>query len=660
MRKALVSLIAMAVLAVSVLAVFGASAASAAPSDCTTSWASPHDGDWSDFANWTAGVPFDAAYACLSNLGAPYRVSITQSVVGIGNLYIADGATLWLTGGDSGTVLTTSGSIVNEGGIDVDQAPSATSGIVSMGAPLSDSGWLEATAGTVSVPQLTVASGFPMGSVLVQPGATMLVTTLTNLSGTTLSGGDYNIKGTLQVTGADVRTLAHAQILLAGSFLGDANISALSRLSSIDPLGALGVGRSVGDVKVEQLTNAGEVVVESGSTLVTHGDYVQAGSGQTQLWGGAIRPLTGRTRVLSGGVLAGEGTVVGSLFNDGRTGAGSGFGSGSEVLHVSGNYSPTTSSTTAVAASCYGSGQLAVDGLLTIGGTLRIDTDKCPPLRGADLPVLTRQTPGVISGQFSAVFGAGYTVNYLSTSVNVRVADIADDNGSRVTYGGWQPMNDSTAPFGVYASSSTAGDTATELTEGTAVTWTIHVGPDQGKARVYLDGVDKGVVDAYASTPGFHTRTYSGLPSAVHTLTVKVTGTQRLAATGHAIGYASQRGLPAVNWSGWGFSYEEDASAATIHLNSGTRHTPVTFAFQGQSVKWVNRVGPGEGRARVRIDGLDRGVVDLYAASAADQHITSFSNLGPGPHTIVVTPTGTKNLNAIGTEVTIDAFVAGL
>src|SRR4051794_40211075 len=223
MRKALVSLIATAMLALSGLAAIGtssASAASAAPSGCTTSWASPHDGDWSDFANWTAGVPFDAASACLPDLGAPYRVFVTQSVVGIGNLYIADRATLWLAGGDAGTLLTTSGSIVNEGGIDVDQAPSATSGIVSIGAPLADAGWLVAEAGTVAVPQLTVASG-PMGIVGIQPGATMSVTTLTNLSGNTLSGGIYDIKGTLQVTGADVRTLSQAQVLLAGSFLDD-------------------------------------------------------------------------------------------------------------------------------------------------------------------------------------------------------------------------------------------------------------------------------------------------------------------------------------------------------------------------------------------------------------------------------------------------------
>ena len=71
MRKALVSLIATAMLAMSGLAVIGTSsawAASAAPSGCTTSWASPHDGDWSDFANWTAwNVPGNTLWFSASN-----------------------------------------------------------------------------------------------------------------------------------------------------------------------------------------------------------------------------------------------------------------------------------------------------------------------------------------------------------------------------------------------------------------------------------------------------------------------------------------------------------------------------------------------------------------------------------------------------------------
>src|SRR3954452_20404099 len=38
-------------------------------------------------------------------------------------------------------------------------------------------------------------------------------------------------------------------------------------------------------------------------------------------------------------------------------------------------------------------------------------------------------------------------------------------------------------------------------------------------------------------------------------------------------------------------------------------------AFAGSGVQWVARTGPSAGRARVSIDGVHRGVVDLYAAA---------------------------------------------
>jgi hypothetical protein len=100
-----------------------------------------------------------------------------------------------------------------------------------------------------------------------------------------------------------------------------------------------------------------------------------------------------------------------------------------------------------------------------------------------------------------------------------------------VTYR-WQPDSafDSTIGYVRSDLGPTAQATVTRATltfRGTSVSWRTITGPNEGRARVLIDGVDQGVIGNYSATLAGTSRTYSGLADAVHTITIVVRGTRR-------------------------------------------------------------------------------------------------------------------------------------
>ncbi|GEM_PF-1011131 len=85
----------------------------------------------------------------------------------------------------------------------------------------------------------------------------------------------------------------------------------------------------------------------------------------------------------------------------------------------------------------------------------------------------------------------------------------------------------------------------------------------------------------------------------------------------------------------------------------------VAFAFRGGSVTWYTVAGPAEGLASVAIDGRFRGTFDQYAPAPRFGVARTFSNLGPGAHTIAIVVQGRSVGLSTGTEVAVDGFRAG-
>jgi bacillopeptidase F len=119
----------------------------------------------------------------------------------------------------------------------------------------------------------------------------------------------------------------------------------------------------------------------------------------------------------------------------------------------------------------------------------------------------------------------------------------------------------------------------------------------------------------------------------------------------------SQETSPAITYNGWKGVTDASASGGA-YRHSNTTGAKSAFKFTGTSVTWLSLKGPSRGIAKVTVDGVSKGTVDLYAASVG-RFTKTFSGLSSAAHTIAVQVTGTKNATATGTWVAVDGFTVG-
>ena len=81
------------------------------------------------------------------------------------------------------------------------------------------------------------------------------------------------------------------------------------------------------------------------------------------------------------------------------------------------------------------------------------------------------------------------------------------------------------------------GATATFHTlKTTSITWLTRQGPNQGKAKLVVDGRSRGVYDLYAANAGPRSITFTGLARRSHTVRVKVLDRKAPASRGTWVG----------------------------------------------------------------------------------------------------------------------------
>src|SRR5262249_50777892 len=102
----------------------------------------------------------------------------------------------------------------------------------------------------------------------------------------------------------------------------------------------------------------------------------------------------------------------------------------------------------------------------------------------------------------------GYTIDGVTTNTPPLTA-------------GWSPV------FG-HVVTNHPGASLTLRFVGTGLTWNAFVGPNEGRARVTIDG-DTVTQDLYAADFGFTDFTKNGLTPGAHTLRITVAGTKRVA-----------------------------------------------------------------------------------------------------------------------------------
>jgi photosystem II stability/assembly factor-like uncharacterized protein len=92
-------------------------------------------------------------------------------------------------------------------------------------------------------------------------------------------------------------------------------------------------------------------------------------------------------------------------------------------------------------------------------------------------------------------------------------------------------------------------------------------------------------------------------------------------------------------------------------LSSATTGDALQFMFTGTRVAWIGAKGPGHGIARVLLDGVLQGNVDLYAPAAQTRQQLYLSPVLPSKgHLVTILVTGQRNPSSADATISFDAF----
>ncbi len=264
------------------------------------------------------------------------------------------------------------------------------------------------------------------GALVVNAGSTLQATSgFQNLSNGTLSGGKYQIAGTLEI-GGDIRTNAAALTLTGPSAqILDPNNNALKHFASNTSKGVLSLTLGKNLAIAGSFSSAGSVTIDSTSGLSVGGSFTQTG-GTTTIDGTLTAPSG---LILQQGAIFGQGKITAGLSSTGSGVVTAGDSATSPgILSVAG-YSQGANGVLDLAIGGPSVGtqysQLDVTGGAGLSGTLNIGLiDSFIPAVGSTFTILTGSA---VTGQFATVNGLSinsgehFEINYNTTSVTLQV-----------------------------------------------------------------------------------------------------------------------------------------------------------------------------------------------------------------------------------------------
>ncbi|MGI8988695.1 MAG: hypothetical protein ACR2I2_03800 [Bryobacteraceae bacterium] len=114
-----------------------------------------------------------------------------------------------------------------------------------------------------------------------------------------------------------------------------------------------------------------------------------------------------------------------------------------------------------------------------------------------------------------------------------------------------------------------------------------------------------------------------------------------------------------VCWQGPWTSGEFPQSLGGTVTFTNQKDATANIAFEGSSLKYIYTKAYNRGLAAVKIDGVDRGVIDEYSPEIVWQASTVFDGLKPGKHTAEVRVLHRRDPAGSDSYVDIDAFIPG-
>ena len=217
---------------------------------------------------------------------------------------------------------------------------------------------------------------------------------------------------------------------------------------------------------------------------------------------------------------------------------------------------------------------------------------------------------------------------------------------------------------------------------------TIAIAADRSAAgAIALDVSWPAATDTGGPISGYEleARLDGGSWSAVDLASPSATGVQLSVSPGQTVDLRLAAQDSSGNWSGWAHLASNPVSVRVIqekptanvvyhgrfrrfsfagalggHVRaSGHANHKVTFTFTGSSVAFVSTLSSARGIASVQLDGGAAQLIDLYLAGGYQMARVAWASgpLSAGPHTLVITVTGTRNPSSRRNRVDIDAFL---
>jgi hypothetical protein len=245
-------------------------------------------------------------------------------------------------------------------------------------------------------------------------------------------------------------------------------------------------------------------------------------------------------------------------------------------------------------------------------------------------------------------------------------------NGNILYLGKWITFSSTASSGGSYKYANSAARAVISF-NGTKLDLIATKGTTQGKARVYLDGQDKGVIDLSSATTLRKQMVWSTgtVASGKHTVELSWLGKAGVAGGTRinidavdVLGTLTPVALTTVEQTDPRFAYTGLWTTLTTTAASGgsTAYvnkvgSSVTIRFTGSSLIWLAKTASVYGIAKVTVDGGSPVLVDLYsAATLYKQNVWSTGLLAEGEHTVKIEWTGTKNARSTKTNIGIDAI----
>jgi fibronectin-binding autotransporter adhesin len=283
----------------------------------------------------------------------------------------------------------------------------------------------------------TAASFSNTGTLTIESGDSFTAAELTQISGSTLSGGTFVLAGNLDLTTAGISITTNSSTLtLQGGTINSNGVNALSALASNTKSLILADDASLTTSATSNFTNSGIVDVANGSTLTIGGtgkNYNQT-AGTTTVDGTLSSTTTGSASV-TGGRMLGAGTVNGNLSVGNASGTAATINVGNSgvagLLSITGKYTQLATGTMTgfINGTAAGTGfsQLKVTGVAALAGTINFTVATAFQASLTAGEAFTALTASNVTGTFSnseiAISASlHFNVTYTATGVVLTVA----------------------------------------------------------------------------------------------------------------------------------------------------------------------------------------------------------------------------------------------